>query len=151
MEFLNPKSRQQQLWDSLKVLLLTEEFSRSKAKKHWAGAITRQVVREGLWNWREIVKESGWRGGMETDVGVNLLLGIWRWALCEREDSQWGRWNPVLVRRLQWKVGRQTRIKRGAFIRVMQEVGRMAGIESNGEMRFPKAKQVGLIVEYCEV
>lgn len=69
----------------------------------------------------------------------------------EREDSQWGRWNPVLVRRLQWKVGRQTRIKRGAFIRVMQEVGRMAGIEFNGEMRFPKAKQVGLIVEYCEV
>lgn len=48
-------------------------------------------------------------------------------------------------------MGRQTRIKRGAFIRVMQEVGRMAGIEFNGEMRFPKAKQVGLIVEYCEV
>lgn len=48
-------------------------------------------------------------------------------------------------------MGRQTRIKRGAFIRVMQEVGRMAGIESNGEMRFPKAKQVGLTVEYCEV
>lgn len=48
-------------------------------------------------------------------------------------------------------MGRQTRIKRGAFIRVMQEVGRMAETESNGEMRFPKAKQEGLIVEYCEV
>lgn len=58
-----------------------------QTKKYWAGAIARQVIREGLWKCRETISESGWQEAVRTGVcGVNLLLEVWGRVL-ERERT----------------------------------------------------------------